>query len=254
MRADLTGKRFGKLTVVKYSHSDHNQKARWLCKCDCGKEITTTTGSLNIGDAMSCGCTRKKRYTKFYRKTHTAWRDMIDRCYNPDNAYYHAYGGRGIKVCDRWQTFEHFYDDMGEPASKELSLDKIDNNADYSPNNCRWTDVKTQSRNTRRNIYVTYKGETKCTAEWAEIFGLHEGTFRQRIHQGLTVDQILTIKPKKTSKYRGVHYKNGIWIAQIAEGKKKICIGRFKIEAEAALAYNRSASKIYGERAILNQL
>lgn len=253
MRAKLEGQRFGRLTVVRFDHVDKNDKATWFCQCDCGQDIITTTGNLRIGDTTSCGCARVKHTTPFYSKVRTAWRDMIDRCENPKNEYYHIYGGRGIKVCDRWHSFDAFYADMGEPSSQGMSLDKIDNDQGYSPDNCRWTDARTQGRNRRLNVYVEYKGKIKCASEWAEILGQNEGTFRERIKRGMSVEEILSLKIVKTSQYRGVHRKGDRWIAQIQSGTKR-CLGRYLSEREAALAYNNAAIKIYGDKAQLNQL
>jgi hypothetical protein len=254
-RKNIVGERYGKLVVIEFSHLDQNDKARWRCKCDCGNEIFPATGYLTIGDTTSCGCSRKKFKTPFRRKTMTAWWDMIDRCENPDNEYYHAYGGRGIKVCDRWQTFDGFYEDMGEPSSKELSLDRIDNARGYEPGNCRWADDVTQSRNTRRARMIAYRGETRRMTEWGEILGIKPVSIYARLRKGWTFEKAVeTPFPTKTSRYRGVHLKNRTWIAQIVDGDRKVCLGRFHKETEAAQAYNIAATRIYGDKARLNIL
>lgn len=120
-----------------------------------------------------------KSKTKIYR----IWSDMRSRCQNANNAAYVNYGGRGIKVCDKWEDFEAFYADMGEPP-KGLSLDRIDNDGPYSPDNCRWADRKTQARNRRHGKKLTLQGETLTVAEWAERSGLAARTIRARLRNG----------------------------------------------------------------------
>ena len=153
-RLDLTGKRFGRLFVLSYSHTVKPGYAYWLCRCDCGTLRSVVACNLSRGITKSCGCLRASplshghtsggRHTPTYR----SWYAMIQRCTNPRNHKYRDYGGRGISVCKRWRSFENFLADMGErPAG--LTLDRRDNDGSYEPGNCRWATSHEQARNKR---------------------------------------------------------------------------------------------------------
>lgn len=145
------------------------------CKCQMGPKIAEA----------------KTTHGMSHSKTYTAWRMMISRCYRRGNPSYENYGGRGIRVCSRWlNSFEAFVEDMGV-APEDLSIDRIDNNGDYEPGNCRWADHKTQQNNKRNNILIEHNGEVKTAAQWAEACGLPMYLMRQRIKSGLTAAEIL---------------------------------------------------------------
>lgn len=187
---DLTGKRYGRYLVIKDAGGD---PAKWLCKCDCGKEKIVWGKSLKNGDVVSCGCyareTTKTRIKHGARNTpeYYIWTSMKQRCLNPKSKPYADYGGRGITVCDRWLVFENFISDMGSrPEGK--SLDRIDNNAGYSPENCRWADQTTQKRNTRANKKFVYNGSLLTIAEIAGQIGMKPDTLKHRIAKGMSID------------------------------------------------------------------
>lgn len=115
-------------------------------------------------------------------KIYSTWCNMRNRCMNPNVPCYGRYGGRGIRVCDRWQSFENFYKDMGSDFKNGLQIDRIDNNGDYEPSNCQWVTLKANTRNTRRTRYITYAGVTRCATEWAEELGIKRSTFNQRLY------------------------------------------------------------------------
>lgn len=187
---DLTNQRFGKLVVIERKGSDSKGQALWLVRCDCGTEKIVRGHDLK-GGVKSCGCSRKTS-TGLYKhglsgtREHSIWRAIQDRCYNKNNKSYHFYGERGIKVCDEWiNDFVSFYNWCHKNGYNDsLTIDRIDTNCDYSPNNCRWVDRVAQANNTRRNVYVTINGETKSIPDWSRIFGVNYRSVHTRIQKG----------------------------------------------------------------------
>jgi len=189
---DLTGQKFGRLTILEDKGTieigRHGRKAGvWLCKCQCGKEVVVLRASLTTGKTKSCGCLQQETrlttniihgFTK--TATYGTWSHMKDRCLNPKDKDFKHYGERGIKICKRWDKFENFLKDMGKKP-EGLTLDRIDNNGNYEPSNCRWATQKTQTRNSRRNRTIRYNGETHCLIEWAEILGIGRATLAYRL-------------------------------------------------------------------------
>ncbi len=126
-------------------------------------------------------------------KAYSCWQHMKRRCLSKNDPAYKNYGGRGIKVCDRWLKFSNFYADMGDRPDG-LSLDRIDNDGNYEPGNCRWATRKEQNRNTRRNRHITYKGETKILIEWVEHFGIYKSIITDRLNKGRALDEVFSKK------------------------------------------------------------
>lgn len=146
---DITGKKYGKLTAIRQAEAK-NRQAQWVFKCECGKEKTINKANVVSGKQITCGCgqvTHNMSNTKLY----SVWRGMKERCNNPNKKDYHKYGGRGIKVCKRWERFESFYEDMKSTYKQGLTLDRLDTNKGYSKDNCAWKTVKEQALNTRRS-------------------------------------------------------------------------------------------------------
>ena len=193
MIRDLTGQRFGKLVVVKIADKTKwrvlsgKKRVSWVCKCDCGSEIIRDTHILCYSGLQSCGCLKKeKQHFACDSKIHKTWGDMITRCYNSKRKSYYLYGGRGIKVCDEWlgsnpKGFSNFYNWAIANGYKEeklsngrnkLTLDRIDNDKNYSPNNCRWITNAEQQRNKRIHKEIEYDGETKTMLAWCHQYNL----------------------------------------------------------------------------------
>lgn len=157
-RINITGQRFGRLIALAFSHTGKWSKPIWTCLCDCGKQTSVSSEDLRTGNTASCGCLHRERAATLNFKhgrsrtsLHNRWKEMMGRCYNPKHPRYADYGGRGITVCERWHIFANFLADMGEPPPR-LTLDRIDNNGNYEPRNCRWATVSEQNSNTRRSI------------------------------------------------------------------------------------------------------
>ncbi len=207
---NLIGKKFERLVVLKRMDSDRNRNSRWLCRCDCGKEKIIIGRNLKNGNTKSCGCLyREGNNTKHghstrtkMSKTYSTWQGMIQRCTNPNNKRYQDYGGRGIKVCQKWLKFINFLEDMGEPPSNKHQIDRIDNDGNYCKENCRWATSKEQNRNSRNNRLITYKGKTQCLIELAEEYQIPYTILLDRINRlGWSIEKALTTPTRRKNSY-----------------------------------------------------
>lgn len=223
---DLTGKKFNRWTVLNYSHSNEHRMAYWNCRCECGTERSVTSQSLKNGTSKSCGCYNLEvrssidGLTAKHRPEYEVYRLMVRRCTDPNEKSYHRYGGRGIKVCDRWlESFKNFLDDMGLKPDKNCQLDRENNNGDYCKDNCRWASKLVQANNTRTNRLIEYKGETRTLAEWARIKGLNDETLRNRLdNYGWTIEEAMETpaRPKQRMiTYQGRTQMISAWAKEI---------------------------------------
>lgn len=198
---DITGEKFGKLTPIKPIFGRRN--TFWHCLCDCGNEKEVVQFNLKNGHTRSCGCLKKIKHCITHGKTdsrvYRIWSNMKTRCVNENSISYPNYGGRGIGFDDRWNDFQNFLDDMGEPESDDLQLDRIDNDGDYCKENCRWADSKTQANNRRTNRRIKIGSETKTMAEWAEDRNIRFGTISERFRRGWS-DYDSIMKPVRPHK------------------------------------------------------
>ena len=189
------GTRFGKL-VVRVCPIVRNRRTYVECLCDCGNVFTVRADVLRAKGTHSCGCYNKHRL-RTHGRTGTAeyaiWTSMKARCQNPKNLAYPDYGGRGIAVCERWRKFENFLADMGQRPTPAHSLERIDNDGNYEPSNCRWATRKEQAVNTRGNRPITFRGRTLCMSQWDKLLGFSRATVHQRINKlGWSIEKTLT--------------------------------------------------------------
>lgn len=207
------GDKFTRLTVMKqlddYIDKSGRKDKRWLCLCECGNEKIVRGSYLSGKVTRSCGCLRSEKSSERLKNTvkhgfagtriyHT-WRLMIDRCENTNNKSYKNYGGKGIKVCAEWKNVENFVNwSKAHGYADNLTIDRIDSKKDYSPDNCRWVDRKTQNNNTSRNHLLTYNGKTQTLAQWSEETGINYGCLKTRINKlGWSVEKSLTTPSAK---------------------------------------------------------
>lgn len=200
---DLTGEQKGYLTVIGKMNIQNPGNIRWGCKCICGTVCVVTTNNLNTGHTISCGCGGRVSdklfsvYGKFsgekIPEEYYCWAAMKSRCYNDKNASYKDYGGRGIVVCGRWlNSFENFVNDMGRRPSLDHSIDRIDNNGNYTPKNCKWSTSSEQSNNTRRNKIIEFDGKSMTLTQWGNFLGINPRTLRSKlIRSGKSMSEIV---------------------------------------------------------------
>lgn len=187
---DLTGQRFGRLEVIGF-HGLERRQAMWDCRCDCGNMCVKRGYLLRSGQTVSCGCIlhdilieRNTVHGLSKHPVYNIWQHMKKRCYNKNCLDYKDYGGRGITVCDEWKDdFRSFYDwSMANGWEKGLYIDRINNDGNYEPSNCRWTTMTVQANNTRRIHAITYNGKTQSMMDWCEELDLDYYCTRSRIN------------------------------------------------------------------------
>lgn len=209
---DMTGQVCGRLTVIERSGSTAQGLATWKCQCSCGVIVTVAGGHLRSGASTSCGCaqrdlmrTRQTTHGMHGTTIYIRWQSMINRCEVPTSTNYIYYGARGIKVCERWHSFELFYEDMNAGFSDDLQIDRIDSTKNYEPGNCRWATVTEQARNRRSNRAITWKGRTKIIVEWSEETRIPATTILGRLNDGWDIERALT-QPVRGHKSAGEEF------------------------------------------------
>ena len=190
------GLRFNRLTVIR-----HISGEEYECQCDCGNIINSTLWRLQSGNTKSCGCYFKEKVGSWSKKhglakhpLYKTWHNMRSRCKNPNATRYKYYGGRGISVCVEWDNdFLSFYNwSILNGWAKGLSIDRIDSNGNYEPNNCRWVTCKCQNNNLRSNHNITYNNETHSIYDWAERLQINPKTLSERIRRGWSIERAFT--------------------------------------------------------------
>ncbi len=227
MSLDLVGKSFGRLTVIEMIDPEKGEiknfkknRTYWKCKCECEKERIVQGNYLVKGYSKSCGChTKERSYGQTKQIEYASWRSMINRCLDPKNEKYPDYGARGISVCDRWleknNGFKNFFVDMGSRPNKNRTLDRIDNDGNYEPSNCRWATKRVQSRNKRNNVWYDHSGRKKVLKDWAKYFKVNSSSLYEMLQRGKTFNEVydyyITEKPKKLIKYKGMKMNLSGW-------------------------------------------
>jgi len=204
---DETGNVFGRLTVLEPLPKVHGQDQKWKCRCACGNESIVRGPSLRNGKTTSCGCFHLERLrdqaTSHGLSRHalySVWNNMMARCYSPKYVKFQNYGGRGITVCERWHSIANFVEDMGE-RPPGTTLDRIDNDGNYRPDNCRWADRVTQNNNRRGNLKIVVGDKLMSTREIVTQYGIPYYVLTDRLRDGWTGDRIASVpwKPKGKS-------------------------------------------------------
>ncbi len=208
---DLTGQKFGRLTIIRRINDDKRGQSYWLCKCNCGEEKVIHGSSLKNGGTKSCGCLRKEQlversikhgHSKRENKSRTyrSWQHMKERCININCKDYKYYGDRGITVCERWMEFTNFLEDMGE-APAGLQLERGNNDLGYYKENCLWTTSRNQACNRRNNHLITFDDKTQTMIEWSEETHIPYDVLKLRINRyGWSIEMALTTPVKSKRK------------------------------------------------------
>lgn len=200
--SSVIGRKYGRLHVIRKDVDNQGKSIKYICKCECGNEVSVIRENLIKGHTRSCGCLKEEIIKAGAHKIHgmsktriyRIWKDMRRRCNNPSRINYHRYGGRGINVCEDWNTnFVAFYDwAMNNGYQDNLSIDRIDNDAGYYPNNCRWVSNTTQANNRRNNRYLEFEGKKRTISEWSSETGLSQTVIESRLNLGWDVKRTLT--------------------------------------------------------------
>jgi hypothetical protein len=197
---NLEGRKFGRLKVVEEAGRTKYGNIKWLCTCICGSKCEVSAADLKSGHTKSCGCLRRDSASfathgdsRRARRApeYVIWCAMKSRCSNPNNPGYKNYGGRGIKVCRRWFNYENFFGDMGRRPSPRHTIERVDNEKGYNPDNCSWAPKEVQSRNRRLSRVIHYKRRAMTLSEWARHVGLKRTTLRRRLDAGWEVERAL---------------------------------------------------------------
>jgi hypothetical protein len=211
---ELVGKRFGRLVVIKRNPGP-KIGSKWMCLCDCGKTKVIIGSNLRAGYTQSCGCLHREKSVEAnikhggqYMPEYKVWCGIRNRCFNPRAPRYPYYGGRGIKVSEKWSSFNQFITDMGPRPHGRYSIERVDGNKDYEPGNCIWATQKTQMRNTKRTIRVTVNGQEKPLITWCEEFGQGYELAKERIKR-LKWEPLRALTTPTYHKKKGQNEKTG---------------------------------------------
>lgn len=192
----LIGKKFNMLTIISHKKKGKYNVNYFVCKCDCGNTTEIRVSHIFHDNQKSCGCiSRKYENSVVGDAIYDTWNRMMHRCYDINHHKYPRYGARGVIICNEWKNnYDNFYNwAINNGFELGLSIDRINNDGNYEPSNCRWATRKQQMNNTSRNRYITYNNETHTLAEWCDILGIKYGTASSRLHRGKTIEQAFTV-------------------------------------------------------------
>jgi hypothetical protein len=200
------GKRLNHFVVIDVVHQEGKKQSQLKCRCDCGNIFYMYPTFFNKKRYNSCGCMRtqfKATHNGSKNPLYLEWHSMMARCHNKESFNYKDYGARGITVCEEWHTPQNFYDWVEQTGGRpeRATLDRIDNNKGYSPENCKWATPAEQARNKRSTIMIAYNGKTQCLQDWATELGMNHETLRYRYHKGLPVEKIFSTKLDNRGSY-----------------------------------------------------
>lgn len=219
------GQRFSRLlATTEPQHIDGYPYRMVVCLCDCGTTKLVEASYLVSGRVKSCGCYRRRQNGQSRTPEYRAWQGMMSRCYKPHNKSYKHYGGRGVKVCDRWHDYKNFLDDIGQKPTHLHSLERENNEKNYEPNNVIWATKKHQNNNKRSNVVIEHGGKTQTLSQWCEELNLPYGTIQARLAVGWEPSEALTTKVSSMSPERIVTY-NG-FTGTVADIAKKLGLDR----------------------------
>lgn len=195
-RTDEVGSKYAKLTVIEFAGNTKSGDSRWKCLCECGSTTTVARGELRKGSTLSCGCHRARSggacSGRQATPEYTSWQEMKRRCYNPKAPYYEIYGGRGISVCQRWlDSFVNFLEDMGHKPFPSATIHRINGDANYEKDNCKWASKEEQGLYTSKTIQILHNGELTSMRGLARKLGIVHRTIARRLQQGWTMESII---------------------------------------------------------------
>ena len=257
---DLSGQRFGKLVVIERAPdfgTGRERQTMWKCRCDCGNTVDVRSHSLRNGHTQSCGCLiNERRHIKHglsHSRIYQIYKAMIQRCYNSNSEHYDDYAGRGIVICDEWRhDFLSFRDwAVASGYQDDLTIDRIDVNGNYDPENCRWADRKTQTVNRRGTVRIEYNNQIHTIEEWSQITGIAAGTLRTRLYtRKWSVEKSLTTPISEANTIRDLEQAKGrvccrFWIASDIAEKIK-CLGENDVDKTSEVV--ESALRAYLSR------
>jgi hypothetical protein len=212
---NLTGKVFGRLTVVEYAGYE-NRKTHWYCKCDCGTTLKVLSNSLQSGNTKSCGCltadVSKITHTKHSlskTRLYKTWQEMLQRCNNPNEPAYKDYGARGITVCKEWKDYMVFHNWAANNGYENtLTIERKNVNGNYEPNNCKWATIKEQQNNKRTCIFITFRNKTQSLNNWSIELNMSYSALIGRCRLGWSIDKMFNTPSKERSKNAKIYKRS----------------------------------------------
>lgn len=207
MRKDLTGNVYGKLTVIALTECSKFRSSWFECRCECGKRVVVRGSVLLGGGTKACFSCAHTKHGQSRTVVYRIWTNIKYRCYKEGSQSYHKYGARGITVCDRWlNSFENFIADLGPRPTPKHSVERLDNNSNYEPGNCKWATPKEQQNNTSMCRWIEYDGMTKTLSQWSDVIGVSAQVIGKRLDGGWSIEKSLTT-PILDSKFKkGINY------------------------------------------------